>query len=118
MPVEFIGAEDTLPSRGLMLVDGEDATIDLTVTGPRTIVSSMRRGDVRVQVNLTSVTTVGTHPMTYTYATSDNININDMLLTSVRSTLTRTLSTWSTSSSLPLRVMAAGSTASCSDMWI
>ena len=76
VPVEFIGAEDTLPSRGLMLVDGEDATIDLTVTGPRAIVSSMRRGDVRVQVNLTSVTTVGTHPMTYTYATSDNININ------------------------------------------
>ena len=31
VPVEFIGAEDTLPSRGLMLVDGEDATIDLKI---------------------------------------------------------------------------------------
>ena len=88
VPVEFIGAEDTLPSRGLMLVDGEDATIDLTVTGPRAIVSSMRRGDVRVQVNLTSVTTVGTHPMTYTYATSDNININDISIQGSRSTIT------------------------------
>ena len=74
VPVEFIGAED--------------ATIDLTVTGPRAIVSSMRRGDVRVQVNLTSVTTVGTHPMTYTYATSDNININDISIQGSRSTIT------------------------------
>ena len=48
----------------------------------------MRRGDVRVQVNLTSVTTVGTHPMTYTYATSDNININDISIQGSRSTIT------------------------------
>ena len=35
VPIEFIGEEDTLPNRGLMLVDGEDITLDLSVSGPR-----------------------------------------------------------------------------------
>lgn len=110
MPIEFIGAEDTLPSRGLMLVDGENATLDLTVTGPRTIVSGMRRGDIRVQVNLTSITAVGTHPMSYTYATSDNININDISIQGSRSTVTVQVAPLY-SKSVPVQVSVEGEVA-------
>ena len=34
IPVEFIGETDTLPSRGLMLTTGADATVDLELRGP------------------------------------------------------------------------------------
>ena len=58
VPIEFIGAEDVLPSRNLMLTDGEDTTLDLTIRGPRDVVYNLRRSDVRVQVNVTGITAV------------------------------------------------------------
>jgi len=88
VPIEFIGAEDTLPNRGLMLVSGEDTTLDLTVSGPRTIVSNLRRGDIRVQVNLTSISAVGTYPLSYTWTLADDINSTNISIKGSRSTVT------------------------------
>ena len=59
VPIDFIGAEDTLPSRGLMLSSGGDATLDLTLSGPRSIISNLRPGDIRAQVNLTGINAIG-----------------------------------------------------------
>ena len=74
IPVEFIGAEDTLPNRGLMLSGGEDATLDVTLSGPRQVISELRRGGVWAQVNLSSITAVGTYPQTYTLRYPDNVD--------------------------------------------
>lgn len=65
VPIEFIGAEDVLPSRGLMLVGEENLTIDLELSGPRVLISSLDKSDIRVVVDLTSITAVGTYPMDY-----------------------------------------------------
>ena len=72
--VEFIGAEDTLPNRGLMLSDGQDATVDITLRGPRQVISNLNRGDVWVQANLSSITAVGTYPVTYNLMLPDNVD--------------------------------------------
>lgn len=72
VPVEFIGETDTLPSRGLMLVEGGDATIDLKLSGPRTVITSMSKEDIRLQVDLTNVSS-GTYPLTYKLVPPDNI---------------------------------------------
>ena len=74
VPVEFIGAEDTLPNRGLMLSGGQDATLDITLSGPRQVISNMVRGDVWVQANLSSITAVGTYPVTYDLMLPDNVD--------------------------------------------
>ena len=58
IPIEFIGADDTLPARGLMLADGADTTLDLTVEGPRTVVSGIEKNDIRIQVDLSNATAV------------------------------------------------------------
>lgn len=65
VPIEFIGAEDVLPSRGLMLVEEENLTIDLELSGPRVLISGLDKSDIRVVVDLTSITAVGTYPMDY-----------------------------------------------------
>ncbi len=88
VPIEFIGEEDTLPNRGLMLVDDEDITMDISVSGPRTIISNLRRSDIRPQVDLTSINAAGTYPRTYTFATSDNISRADISIQGSRSTVT------------------------------
>ena len=79
VPVVFIGAEDTLPSRGLMLAEGGDATVDLRLSGPRAVISDLKRnGGVRVRVNLTDINAVGPYSKTYELVTPDNVNNSDI----------------------------------------
>lgn len=74
VPVEFIGETDTLPSRGLMLTEGGDTTIDIELRGPRSVITGLNRSDLGIQVDLTNITAVGTYPLTYRLLTPDNIN--------------------------------------------
>lgn len=78
VPVDFIGAEDTLTSRGLMLTEGEDATVDLKLSGPRAVLSGLRPGDVRAQVNLTSINAAGPYSMTYNLVYPEDVNSSDI----------------------------------------
>lgn len=110
VPIEFIGAEDILPSRNLMLSEGEDTTLDLTVRGPRDVVSNMRRSDVRVQVDLSSISAVGTYPRQYTYSFSDNIDSSRVSVESSRSTVTVQISTLY-SQEVPVTVSVVGEVA-------
>lgn len=74
VPVEFIGATDTLPSRGLILTEGSDATVDLTLRGPRTVISNLSREDIRLQIDLGNITSVGTRSLTWTLVLPDDVN--------------------------------------------
>lgn len=74
IPVEFIGETDTLPSRGLMLAQGGDATIDIELRGPRSVITGLRRSDLGIQVDLSNITAVGTYPLTYRLLTPDHIS--------------------------------------------
>ena len=46
IPIEFIGAEDTLPNRSLMVTDGADALVDLRLSGPRADIFGIDRKSV------------------------------------------------------------------------
>lgn len=78
VPVVFIGAEDTLPSRGLMLAEGGDATVDLRLSAPRSVMTELRRGGVSVQASLIGINAVGTYSVTYELLTPDNVNNSDI----------------------------------------
>ena len=86
IPIEFIGEEDTLPNRGLMLSGGQDATLDVTISGPRSVISGLRRGDVRAQVNLSNINAVGSYPQEYNLVYPDNVNRSDITLESASRT--------------------------------
>ena len=74
IPIEFIGAEDTLPNRGLMLTEGEDITIDLKFSGPRILISGLDKSDIRIQVDLTNISAVGTYTLNYEILFPDNVD--------------------------------------------
>lgn len=80
VPIEFIGAEDTLPSRNLMLADGQDATVDLKLSGSRTVITSLRKSDIRLQIDLTDVNAVGTYTKSYELVTSDTVDRSSITL--------------------------------------
>lgn len=79
IPIEFMGETDTLPSRGLMMLDEVDRTIDLTLKGPRTIISNLKKNDIRVQVELNSITAVGTYSLSYQLILPDEINRGEVI---------------------------------------
>lgn len=74
IPIEFIGAEDTLPNRGLMLTEGEDITIDLKLSGPRILISGLDKSDIRIRVDLTNISAVGTYTLNYEILFPDNVD--------------------------------------------
>lgn len=80
VPIDFIGAEDTLPSRGLMLASGEDATVDLRLSGPRTVISGLKSSDIRAQVNLVSVNSVGPYSLKWDLVLPDHVNRSDITI--------------------------------------
>lgn len=92
VPIEFIGAEDTLPNRGLMLTEGADTTLDLTISGQRTVVSGLDKSDIRIQVDLTGISAVGTYTRPWTPFMPDNVS-NISIEKSSRSNVTVQVST-------------------------
>lgn len=78
IPIDFIGAEDTLPSRGLMLASGEDATLDVTLRGPRSVISNLKASDIRGQANLTTINAAGPYSISVQIITPDDVNDSDI----------------------------------------
>jgi len=80
IPVEFLGEDDTLPSRNLVVVGGNEITVDLELSGPRTVITGLRSSDIGLQVDLTGVTAVGTYPLTPKLVLPSNISRNDVVI--------------------------------------
>ena len=111
IPVEFIGETDTLPSRGLMLTTGADATVDLELRGPRTVISYLSREDITLQVDLTSITATGTFSMTYDLLLPDEIPRSSVTTERAsRSTITVTIEELF-EKTVPVKVSVAGEVA-------
>ena len=111
IPVEFIGETDTLPSRGLMLTTGADATVDLELRGPRTVISDLSREDITLQVDLTSSTATCTFSMTYDLLLPDEIPRSSVTTERAsRSTITVTIEELF-EKTVPVKVSVAGEVA-------
>ena len=111
IPVEFIGETDTLPSRGLMLTTGADATVDLELRGPRTVIADLCREDITLQVDLTSITATGTFSMTYDLLLPDEIPRSSVTTERAsRSTITVTIEELF-EKTVPVKVSVAGEVA-------
>ena len=111
IPVELSGEPDTLPSRGLMLTPGADATVDLELRGPRTVISDLSREDITLQVDLTSITATGTFSMTYDLLLPDEIPRSSVTTERAsRSTITVTIEELF-EKTVPVKVSVAGGVA-------
>jgi len=74
IPIEFVGENDVLAARDLMLIKAHNTTVTLELEGQRNIISRLQKKDMRVQVNLGTVTTAGTHSLLYEVIYPDSIS--------------------------------------------
>ena len=89
IPVEFFNAETALANKGLMLLDGKDATVDLVLTMPRNMVYGFETDRVRLLADLSSINSTGTQSLTFNIAYPPGVNPSQV---SVKSPTLRTVS--------------------------
>ena len=75
IPVEFIGEDTTLADRGLMLIpDDSNPTVTLRLRGERTTIAKLDTSKIRIQVDLSSITSVGKQSLGYRIIYPDGIS--------------------------------------------
>lgn len=78
IPVEFAGESTTLADKGLMLLSGYDTTIDLTLKGPRRQLWQINKNDIRIVVDTSTITEVGSQSLTYQVVYPDGVSKNSI----------------------------------------
>lgn len=63
--IEYEGADTILAERGLMLLEDSDQTVSLELRGKRSLITKLDPDDVRIQANLTEITSVGQQSISY-----------------------------------------------------
>jgi YbbR domain-containing protein len=78
VPVQFTGEDTTLADNGLMLLSGYDKTITLNLSGPRNVLYHLRKNEVRIVADTSSITSTGTQTLTYRVIYPDNISSSSL----------------------------------------
>lgn len=89
VPVEFLNAETSLANKGLVLLDGNDTTVDLVLTMPRSMVFHFNSEGLHLYANLISINSTGSQSIGYTIAYPAGINPSQV---SVKSPTVQTVS--------------------------
>ena len=89
IPVEFVNAESALANKGLVLISGDDAAVDLVLTMPRSLVYSFDSEHLHLYANLNSINSTGTQSIAYSIAYPPGVNPNQI---SVKSPTVQTVS--------------------------
>ena len=75
IPITYRDTNDVLSERGLMLVEGEDngtsETVDLELSGKRSLISGLDASMITVTADLSSITRTGKQSIAYTISYSD-----------------------------------------------
>jgi YbbR domain-containing protein len=65
IPIQFIGADTTLADRGLMLLSDSPDSVTLRLQGTRWWIARLDPEQIRVQVDLSAITSTGTQNVSY-----------------------------------------------------
>lgn len=74
IPVTFVGENEELAERGLMLSSGGDTTIDLRLQGRRQVISKINKNNVKILVDVRNISTTGIQILDYTISYPSNVS--------------------------------------------
>lgn len=77
VPIRFIGAEDVLMERGLMMASSSVTSVDLVLSGSRNIMTKLNTEEIYVSVDLTSITAPEEYSLTYEIVFPDTFSQNN-----------------------------------------
>ena len=59
LEIDYIGGDDILQDRKLLVTEKDQQSVSLTILGKRNVISSIRKEDVTVSVDLTDIRSTG-----------------------------------------------------------
>ncbi|MBR5115228.1 MAG: hypothetical protein IK101_08050 [Oscillospiraceae bacterium] len=80
IPVTFIGADDILADRSLLVKDQGTQNVSLTIRCKRSLATKMKRENFEVTVDLTDIRSTGTHDRVYDVRLPENVSEKDVLI--------------------------------------
>jgi len=78
--VTYLGEEDILADRKLIVTDKADQTVTLRLYGKRSDINSIKKSDIQVTVDLTDVKNTGEIERVYDVALTNGVDINDIFI--------------------------------------
>jgi YbbR domain-containing protein len=78
--VEYLGEDDILKDRNLLISEDERQTISLTFLGKRSIVAGLNKDNIRISVDLTNVKSPGISERYYEIDLPENISERDVMI--------------------------------------
>lgn len=85
IPIEYAGEDTTLADRGLMLLPDSDQTVTLEIKARRRILARLDPSKIRIQADLSDITSTGTHSVSYTVYYPDGITRNSITIVNASS---------------------------------
>ena len=80
IPIEYVGADTTLADRGLMLLPDSDQTVTLEIKARRRVLMRLDPSRIRIQADLSDITSTGTQSVGYTIYYPDGITRNSITI--------------------------------------
>ncbi len=78
IPVVFSGETDIQEDYGLIITQGEDTTIDLSISGKRSVLQQVKSNNVTITIDVSRLKNVGDYNMTYEIAWPDDVSDSDI----------------------------------------
>lgn len=82
VPVYFVGEDDVLADRGLMLVNASTDTVDLKLRARRSVLYALDTRDLSVEVNLKDINNTGSFALSYSVNYPANVQKNKITVDS------------------------------------
>ena len=80
IPIEYAGKDTTLADRGLMLLPDSDQAITLEIKARRRVLARLDPSKIRIQADLSDITSTGTQSVSYTIYYPDGITRNSITI--------------------------------------
>ena len=88
IPIEYV-REDTLADRGLMLLPESEQTITLEIRARRRVLARLDPSKIRIQADLSDITSTGEHSVSYTIYYPNGITRNSITILNASSYMAR-----------------------------
>ena len=80
LEIDYIGGDDILQDRKLLVTEKDQQSVSLTVLGKRNVISSIKKEDVRVSVDLTDIRSTGVYEKVYTVTFPEGVKEDAVLI--------------------------------------
>lgn len=82
IPVTFVGENEELADRGLLLTSGGDTTIDLQLQGRRQAIFKINKSNIKVLADVRNITSTGAQMLDYTLSYPSNVSPSSVTIAS------------------------------------